>query len=89
MAWTSGRENWAGSFDSVNPLGLAAERNPDALGNLASMGLVVAASSLADGRNGFVALAWFDDAARRAGGMGSQNFLDRAPFRSKRPSAAG
>jgi len=34
----------------------------ESLAPAASMGLVVAASSLADGRNGFVALAWFDDA---------------------------
>lgn len=51
------------SLDGVNPLRLAAEGIPDALGNLASMELTVAASPVADGGDGFVALAWFDDDA--------------------------
>jgi CDP-diacylglycerol pyrophosphatase len=64
------------SLDTVNPLRLAAEGIPDALGNLASMGLVVAASSLGDGRNGFVALAWFDDVAIPKHAFAAEGLLD-------------
>ena len=64
------------SLDTVNPLRLAAEGIPDALGNLASMGLVVAAGSVADGSDGFVALAWFDDASFPKHAFAAEGFLD-------------
>ena len=66
MASTSGRDKWAAFVHSANPLRLAAEGIPDALGNLATMGLVVASSRPVRSPMGamvFVALAWFDDAS--------------------------
>jgi hypothetical protein len=53
----SGIDVWArqigqNSLDGVNPLRLVAEGIPDARGNLASMGLAVAASPVADGSDG-------------------------------------
>lgn len=76
-----GTEIWArrigrSSLDGMNPLQLAAEGIPDALGNLASMGLAVAASPLADGRDGFVALAWFDDASVPSHAFAAEGLLD-------------
>lgn len=53
-----------------------AEGIPDAIGNLASMGLAVAASPLADGRDGFVALAWFDDASVPSHAFAAEGLLD-------------
>jgi len=64
------------SLDGVTPLQLAAEGIPDALGNLASMGLAIAASSLADGRDGFVVLAWFDDASVPKHAFAAEGLLD-------------
>ena len=63
-----------------NPLRLAAEGIPHALRNLASMRLVVAASSLADGRNEFVALTWFDDASVSKHAFAAEGALSPALF---------
>ena len=64
------------SLDGVNPLRLVAEGIPDALGNLASMGLAVAASPVADGSDGFVALSWFDDVAIPNHAFAAEGLLD-------------
>jgi CDP-diacylglycerol pyrophosphatase len=64
------------SLDGVNPLRLVAEGIPDALGNLASMGLAVAASPVADGSDGFVALSWFDDVAMPNHAFAAEGLLD-------------
>ena len=64
------------SLDGVNPLRLAAEGIPDALRNLDSMGLAVVASPLADGRDGFVALAWFDGASVPKHAFAAEGLLD-------------
>ena len=89
MASTSGRDKLGRrSLDSVNPLRLAAEGIPDALGNLTSMGLAVVASSVADGSDGFVALAWFDDASFPKHAFAAEGFLDPRCSRVSRASRA-
>jgi hypothetical protein len=46
---------------------------------LAQLGIVVVGSELADGRDGFVALAWLDDAATPSRKLAAEEFL-RRPF---------
>ena len=71
-----GATNWAEFARRREPASARGGRDPDALGNLASMGLVVAASPLADGRDGFVALAWFDDALVPKHAFAAEGLLD-------------
>jgi hypothetical protein len=59
------------TLEGINPFRLA-----DGAANLAHVGVVVAGSELADGRQGFVALAWFDDAAMPSRTLAAEGFLD-------------
>jgi hypothetical protein len=48
------------TLDGVNPFRLAAEGIQGGAEKLGQLGIVVLGSELADGREGFVALAWLD-----------------------------
>jgi len=63
------------SLDGVNPFRLT-EGIPDGDGKLTQIGIVVAGSELADGRDGFVVLAWLDDAAKPGGSLTADRLLD-------------
>ena len=66
------------SFDSVNPLRLAAEGTPDALGNLASIGLVVAVSPVADGSDGLLRSHGLTTPSIPKHAFAAEGLLDRA-----------
>jgi CDP-diacylglycerol pyrophosphatase len=78
---TRGPKIWARrigqkTLEGANAFRLAAEGLPNGIANLAQAGIVVAGSELADGREGFVALAWFDDAAMPSRKLAAESFLD-------------
>ena len=63
------------SLDGVNPFRMA-EGIPDGDTKLTHLAIVVAGSELADGRNGFVELAWLDDTSRPGGSLTADGLLD-------------
>jgi CDP-diacylglycerol pyrophosphatase len=78
---THGPKIWARrieqkTLEGVNLFRLAAEGIPDGAGKLGQLGIVVAGSELADGRDGFVALAWLDEAAMPSRKLAAEEFLD-------------
>jgi CDP-diacylglycerol pyrophosphatase len=63
------------SLDGVNPFRLA-EGIRDGDAKLAPIGIVVAGTELADGRDGFVELAWIDDVTKPGGSLTADGLLD-------------
>jgi CDP-diacylglycerol pyrophosphatase len=63
------------SLDGVNPFRMA-EGIPDGNAKLAQTGIVVAGGELADGRDGFIVLAWLDDIAAPGRVLSAEEFLD-------------
>jgi CDP-diacylglycerol pyrophosphatase len=63
------------SLDGVNPFRLA-EGVPRGGAKLTQMGIVVAGGELADGRDGFVELAWLDDTGKPGGSLTADGLLD-------------
>jgi CDP-diacylglycerol pyrophosphatase len=63
------------SLDGVNPFRLA-EGIRDGDAKLTQIAIVIAGSELADGRDGFVELAWLDDTARPGGSLTADGLLD-------------
>ena len=64
------------SLDGINPFRLAAGI-PDGDAKRAPIGIVVAGSALADGRDSFVELAWIDDTAKPGGSLTADGLLDQ------------
>jgi CDP-diacylglycerol pyrophosphatase len=78
---THGPKIWARrigqkTLEGVNLFRLAAEGIADGSAKLGQLGIVIAGSELADGRDGFVALAWLDDAAMPSRSLAAEEFLD-------------
>ena len=63
------------SLDGVNPFRMA-EEIAEGNSKLTHLAIVVAGSALADGRDGFVELAWLDDSARPGGSLTADGLLD-------------
>jgi CDP-diacylglycerol pyrophosphatase len=70
-----GRRISQSSLDGVNPFRLAAGI-PDGDAKPTRMGIVVAGNELANGRDGFVELAWLDDIGRPGGSLTADGLLD-------------